>query len=425
MVINNKNRSYKDSDFFLLFDIYYYIKTFDKWYIRHTYQNSIHIFLKFMIFIYESIYVMKKLTTKEFVERAKKMHGNKYDYSKVNYKNNKTKVCIICPIHGEFWQLPSFHLNGCECPKCKGKNMTTEEFCRKSRLIHGDKYDYSKVNYINNSTKVCIICPIHGEFWQTPDNHIHEHGCPFCKANKLSKIKANSIEDFIKKAKEIHGEKYDYSKVKYVNNRTKVEIICPIHGSFWQTPNSHLANRGCLKCSGKNKHTVEEFINLAKKIHGNKYDYSKVNYINNSTKVCIICSEHGEFWQTPDAHINGNQGCPACKESKLEKEIRLFLNENNIEYIQRKTFVWLKKERLLHYDFYLPKYKVAIECQGLQHFKSVNYFGGIEKLKKQQEYDLFKKIKSKEHGIKLLYFANEQYSNEIITDKNNILTYIK
>ena len=368
---------------------------------------------------------MKKLTTEEFVKRAKEIHGDKYDYSKVEYTNNRTKVCIICPEHGEFWQLPSFHLNGCNCPKCKGKGMNTEEFIKRAKEIHGDKYDYSKVEYTNNRTKVCIICPEHGEFWQTPDNHIHGHGCPFCKSDKLTEINSSSSECFIENAKKIHGNKYSYSKVKYINNHTPVCIVCPIHGEFWQTPNAHLSGNGCSRCSKKNKHTTCEFIELAKKIHGNKYDYSKVEYINNSTKVRIICPEHGEFWQTPNAHINSSQGCPICRESKLEKEIRMFLNEHNINYTQRKTFDWLKKEKLLHYDFFLADYNIAIECQGLQHYKPIKYFGGEKQLAKQQEYDLFKKIKSEEHNIKLLYYANEKYSDEIIIDKNNILKYIK
>lgn len=236
-------------------------------------------------------------------------------------------------------------------------------------------------------------------------------------------MKRLTTEQFILKALTVHGNKYDYSKVEYKNNKTKVCIICPIHGEFWQLPSFHLNGCNCSKCKGKNI-TTEEFVRKANIIHHNRYDYSKVNYIDNKTKVCIICPIHGEFWQTPDAHINGNQGCPACRESKLEKEIRLFLNENNIKYTQRKTFEWLKKERLLHYDFFLNDYNIAIECQGLQHFKAINHFGGIKQLLKQQDYDLFKKIKSKEHNIKLLYYADKKYSNEIITDKNKILTYL-
>jgi len=367
---------------------------------------------------------MKRLTTEGFIEKARKVHGDKYDYSKVEYKNNRTKVCIICPIHGEFWQATSFHLMGCDCPKCKGKNMTTDEFIRRAKLVHGDKYDYSKTNYEGSKIKVCVICPEHGEFWQEPHNHLMGHGCPLCKKDKLLKIMSSSLGEFVEKARNIHGDKYDYSKVKYVNSSSKVEIICPTHGSFFQTPNNHLSGSGCIKCTNKNKHTTEEFIELSKKVHGDKYDYSKTNYVRNNERVCIICPEHGEFWKTPDAHINQKQGCPACNDSKLEREIRLFLDENNIKYTQRKTFDWLKKRRLLHYDFFLDDYNVAIECQGLQHFKAIEYFGGMEQLLKQQEYDLFKKTKSEEHNITLLYYSDKKYTDEIITNKNNILKYL-
>ena len=134
---------------------------------------------------------MKKLTTQEFIEKAIKIHGDKYDYSKVNYINYSTKVCIICPEHGEFLQTPDRHLHKCGCPKCffkkesDNKSSNIEEFIEKAKKIHNDNYDYSKVNYINNHTKVCIICPNHGEFWQTPNKHLNGHGCPKCKFSKL------------------------------------------------------------------------------------------------------------------------------------------------------------------------------------------------------------------------------------------------
>ena len=116
---------------------------------------------------------MKKLTTNEFIEKSRKVHGDKYDYSKVNYVNAKTKVCIICPIHGEFWQTPDLHLQGSGCSLCGGKiQLSEDEFIRRANLVHNNKYDYSKVNYINYHTKICIICPIHGEFWQEPANHL-------------------------------------------------------------------------------------------------------------------------------------------------------------------------------------------------------------------------------------------------------------
>ena len=193
------------------------------------------------------------------------------------------------------------------------KKYTTEEFIKKAREIHGDKYDYSKVEYVSYHTKVCIICPKHGEFWQTPANHLRNRNCPKCGNN--SKIKKRSLtkEEFIKKAREVHGDKYDYSKVKYINNYTKVCIICPEHGEFWQNANSHLRGCGCPKCCNNGvKLTTEEFVKKARKIHGDKYDYSKVEYKNSHTKVCIICPEHGEFWQTPTSHLHGESGCPMC-----------------------------------------------------------------------------------------------------------------
>ena len=197
---------------------------------------------------------MSKKTTEEFIHEARKKHGNKYDYSKVNYANNATKICIICPEHGEFWQEANNHLRGQGCPKCGLENSrekqasTKEEFIKKAREKHGDKYDYSKVEYINAHTKVCIICPQHGEFWQLPLNHLSGRGCSKCYADKTRKRLTSTIENFIKKAREKHGDKYDYSKVKYVNCMTKVCIICPEHGEFWQRPNSHLSGHGCPKC---------------------------------------------------------------------------------------------------------------------------------------------------------------------------------
>ena len=262
-------------------------------------------------------------TTDEFIAKAKKVHGDKYDYSKVKYIDTKSKVCVVCPEHGEFWQTPDSHLSGCGCPKCANKNKgeyrrsSKKDFITKARKIHGDKYDYSNVDYVNNYTKVCIICPKHGEFLQTPSNHLNGQGCPKCKGDKTRERLTLSKEEFIQKANEVHGNKYDYSKVEYVNNRTKVCIICPEHGEVWQTPHNHLSGQGCPKCGvEKQTSTKEEFIKKAKEIHGDKYDYSKVDYSNAHTKVCIICPNYGEFLQTPNNHLRGH-GCPKCKRNKL------------------------------------------------------------------------------------------------------------
>lgn len=362
---------------------------------------------------------MIKLTTENFIERANKIHGNKYDYSKVKYVNNSTKICIICPEHGEFWQTPSNHLAGKGCIKCRHvkvgniRRKTLNSFIDEAKSIHGNKYDYSKMNYITAEKKVCIICPEHGEFWQTPSSHLNGAGCPKCNGGiRLTQ------EEFLNKAKEIHGDKYDYSKVVYKNSGTKICIICHEkdefgneHGEFWQTPGSHLAGSGCLKCSKKIV-TEKDFYLRSNKIHETKYDYSKVNYINSITKVCIICPEHGEFWQTPHKHMSG-QGCPKCKESKLEARVKKILEKYNIKYTQEQKFEWLKLNQPLRLDFYLPDYNIAIECQGKQHFyENCNFGNNWEKLDLIKLRDKTKYEQCTKHGITILYYTTEKVDDD-------------
>lgn len=383
----------------------------------------------------------KKLTTEKFIEVAKEVHGNKYDYSKVVYKSSHDKVCIICPEHGEFWIQPNSHLNGRGCQKCgnlnKGANkkITQEEFLKKAKEIHGDKYDYSKVVYTGSKNEVCIICPEHGEFLQKPIYHtFNKCGCPKCalKANSdRNKQNRQSLEDFVKKAKEIHGDKYDYSKAEYVNRKTKICIICPVHGEFWQTPSDHIFQKqGCPKCgikrrADKNRLSKEDFVLKAKEIHGDKYDYSKVEYVDCMKKVCIIChekdkngKEHGEFWQTPNNHLRGN-GCPKCKESKGERVIRDILENKDIDYEQEKTFDWLKYDGSMFLDFYLPEYSSAIEFQGVHHYIPVDFSGrGQESAKSnlltQKARDKEKNRLCKEHNIKIYYITyNEKIDKKL------------
>lgn len=375
----------------------------------------------------EKTHNTQRKTLSQFIEESRNAHGDKYDYSKVNYIGNKNKVCIICPEHGEFWQAPIKHINGSGCPRCirPNTNLTLEEFIHKAQKAHGDKYDYSKVVYKDARTKVCIVCPIHGEFLQTPGKHLSGQGCPKCGGRYPC-----NTEEFIKRARKVHGDKYNYSKVEYVNYETKVCIICPEHGEFWQTPDGHLHGAGCQICSGTHKSNTVEFIKKAMEIHGNRYDYSKVNYVNNSSKVCIICKKHGEFWQTPANHLNG-KGCQKCKITRTELDVMNYLDEHKIQYNYQCTFDWLKNVGSLFYDFYLPGYSVAIECQGIQHFKEVGYFGGEKALQYNIEKDILKKKLSEEHGIKVFYYSNlgieypyQVYENieELINDIKNYAT---
>jgi hypothetical protein len=371
----------------------------------------------------------KKLTKEEFIKKANEVHKGKYNYDNVEYVNCDTKVCIICPEHGEFLQTPYNHTRGQGCPKCKGdkiresKTLTKKEFIKKANKVHGDKYVYTNVKYVNANTKVCIICPEHGEFWQAGGNHIQGQGCPKC-ANEVNGERCRSSkEDFIKKARKVHGVKYDYSKVDYVNSKTKVCIICPEHGhgEFWQTPSNHLNGKGCQKCGGSYVPTTEEWIASVNEVHGGKYDYTNVTYVNSATKVCIICPEHGEFWQTPNHHIRGI-GCPKCNLSHLERDVMNYLDEVEITYDYQKRFNWLGKQSL---DFYLPDYNVGIECQGKQHFFPIDFAGkGVEWACKEFDENILRDKKKKKlcekHGMKLLYFGNipnhDTFLGEVVHD---------
>ena len=374
---------------------------------------------------------MKKKTTIEFIEEAKNVHSDKYDYSKVEYINKNTKVCIICPEHGEFWQRPSDHLQGAGCYKCgrkncKGKKVTTKDFIENAVKLHGNKYDYSKSEYIDSKTKICIICPEHGEFWQLPTAHLQGQGCPKCKKYKIGKNKYDT-KIFIEKSKLIHGDKYDYSKVNYTDSLTKVCIICPEHGEFWQEPNSHLRGFGCKKCANEIKKNIvrENFIKRCNEIHNNKYDYSKASYDGWNEKICTICPEHGEFWQTGGAHLMG-AGCPTCSKSKLENELIKIFVESNIKFINSAKFNWLGRQ---HLDFYLPDYNIAVECQGEEHFKSIDFFGGKDEFININKRDINKNILCKENGIKLLYYSNLNYDKfleeKLYRNKEELLKEIK
>ena len=365
----------------------------------------------------------RKITTETFIKELKEKWGDKYDFSKVNYINAHTKVCIVCPKHGEYWTYPvTIRTSGCRKCSVEKHSLTTEEFIEKARKVHTDKYDYSKVNYINANTKVCIVCPEHGEFWQTPASHLNGIGCPKCGFERIREKNKITLNEFIKKAKEVHGDKYDYSKVEYVNNKTKVCIICPEHGEFWQTPDSHLRGGGCKKClneklSSDRLLTTEEWIEKARKVHGDKYDYSKTIYKGYYEKVCITCPEHGEFWQLAYNHLQG-KGCGQCRMSQLENRVNQLLLKNKIkfEYNIRPDFLKNGKSyRSL--DFYLPDYNIAIECQGVQHFSDSKYY----KRSGDKAYhdDKLKYEDCKKQGIRIIYFSNYIIDNYIDTVFNN------
>lgn len=250
------------------------------------------------------------------------------------------------------------------------RKLTLEQFLHQALRHHGSAYDYSKAQYVNFSTKVEIICNQHGSFLQTPRGHIvGQQGCPRCANEYKTTAMRHTTDQFIEQSRSVHGALYDYSKSMYVDMGTKVSICCKEHGTYLQTPSNHIHNKaGCPKCDNKNMSTAD-FIRKAKNIHGECYDYTESIYINVTTPIKIKCSIHGTFMQKPNAHLHGRCGCQMCNSSKGEQVIRRILDSASVDYEMEKTFDRCRSILPLRFDFYLPRLNTIIEFDGIQHFK--------------------------------------------------------
>ncbi len=297
---------------------------------------------------------------------------------------------------------------------------TTEQFIKEAIEIHGNKYDYSKSLYTGSHKKLIIVCKKHGKFFQNPTGHIHnKQGCPKC-----ANVYVPTTEEFIKKMNILHKNKYNYSKCVYKGSNKKIKIICPIHGEFLQRVAEHRTGCGCKKCVQCHNWNTKEYIEKAKKIHGNEYDYSKTEYKNARTKIKIICPIHGMFEQRPNSHLNGC-GCSVCKISHGESKILQFLIKNKIDYITEKSFLGCKNPKtggLLKYDFYIPSKNLLIEFDGAQHFRQTwlkNFITCDADLKSIQYRDKIKTKFAKNNGIKLLRipYTKIKSTEKILTNK--------
>ena len=306
----------------------------------------------------------------KFIEKAKNRHGDKYDYSKVEYINSTTKVCIICKEHGEFWQTPQGHVRGQGCPKCanikRGDTFRSDgdTFVKRATVLHDGKYIYDKDSYINAMTKVPILCLKHGTFWMTPMNHLLGQGCPKCNGRGLN------TEEIIELFKKKHGDSYDYSKVVFTKMHEKVCIICKKHGEFWQTPSKHLLGQGCPKCGIEKRAEEknigqEEFIRRCKSIYGTNYIYDETEYTKMENKVKIICPKHGEQLINYYNLLNG-QGCYHCG-----RETTAFKNTiTNEEFIKRGKEIFGDEYTYEHLDMYNrdEEGKVIVTCKKTRKF---------------------------------------------------------
>lgn len=293
-------------------------------------------------------------TTQEFKSKAIAVHGNRYDYSLVDYKTSKANVVLICPTHGKFSQEPRNHLSGKGCPDCGGKKkLSNQVFIQKASAVHGDLYDYSYVRYLTSETAVQIICPVHGAFQQTPHAHLRGAGCRRCGIVAMAKKRTLTTKEFISNAKRVHADRYDYSKTEYIDGKSPVTVVCSKHGKFVQMPRKHLLGQGCPACGGKLRLTVEEFVGRAKEVHGDKYDYTEVEYVNDRTKLIIICPDHGRFLQTPSVHVHNKAGCPACAGNKrLTSE----------SFVDRAIAIHSERYDYSFVDYINSREKVTIVC---------------------------------------------------------------
>lgn len=404
----------------------------------------------------------KKYTTEEFINELKKIHGEKYDYSKLEYTGLNKTIVFICEIHGEQKKIAKKHLNGTGCTKCGRRqseyvpttNITTEEWIERAKNVHGDMYDYSEVVYENCKNHITIICKKHGSYKQNPTSHIRGAGCSECTRKKKQKhlkeiryknpvVVKKTLEYFIQKASSIHNNFYDYSKVDYQGNKEKVIIICPEHGQFSQTAGSHLQGHKCFKCNGSEKYTNESFAAKANVVHNNKYTYGKVEYTDNKGKVIITCPKHGDYTLVAKKHIEGRgcQKCNLCEGCELFRTLKKKLcsycepKETNKLYVKTKEMkiVNFLRENLPDQEFIHNK-SVGTDCTGTNLFPDIRFDMG--------HYNLIVEVDEFKHRGKS-YECDEQRMYDIVaklgtpcvflrynpddkkSDKNKLLKYVK
>jgi DNA-binding protein len=362
---------------------------------------------------------LKTKTKNNFINEANKVHNNKYNYSKTEYKNNHTKVIIICPIHGNFKQSPKDHLKGHGCPKCGGTyKLTNEHFIKKVNGIHNDKYDYSKTKYKNLSYKGIIICPIHGEFKQTPENHKDKKaGCPFC-INQRSKYEdeiINELKGFkilknIKIDKIMNNRFLETIKEKnikllsdYINSTTKVKIKCNVCNYEWETLPHVLYRSGCPQCNNQIKYTIE--------LLQEKLPHLKIIdniYKNNKTHITVQCENCNYIWKhRPDKLLQGAkcQNCNSGVKVTHNEYIDKFQFNENLEilgeFINYKTPIKVKCLKCNHIWEMLPS-NLNKKCGCPKCFNKISSYED-ELYEEFKEYDIERNKRFNNYEIDLFF----------------------
>lgn len=258
-------------------------------------------------------------------------------------------------------------------------SMGHDEFVRRATLKHVGRYSYELTQFTSTKKKVIVSCPEHGPFEQVAGAHLyHGHGCPGCSAES----NGYKAADFIALARERFGDRFNYDKVVYVDSKVHVTITCSIHGDFDQSPNCHLrSTKSCPPCGREavglaSRGTLDLFIEKSVEVHGNRYDYSRAEYVDIRTPVVIICPDHGPFEMQPVSHYRGTR-CPPCRESRGEVAVRRELEKAGVDFVAQWTHPTLRRKRLLRFDFAIPARRIAIEFDGGQHFGPVNFRGAL------------------------------------------------
>ena len=294
------------------------------------------------------------------------------------------------------------------------RKFSKDDFINKAISIHGDKYTYDNSVYLNNKKPITVSCKIHGDFSIIAGNFLRGSCCPTCSKNSGNEKKKKNTDWFISKSMERHGDKYDYSKSLYVGALNNIKIVCKIHGEFLQRPGSHISGVGCPKCGNlnqakKRKRNTDLVVKKFKSVHKDIYDYTESVFISKDKKIKIICKIHGEFWQFAHNHISNKNGCPKCKASIGEKNVREILRIKDFVFLEQKTYNDCKNKNKLRFDFCVEKNgkEFLIEFDGPQHFEPVSFFGGKEGFELIKKRDSIKNKFCEENNIPLLRLSKD------------------
>lgn len=289
----------------------------------------------------------RKLTTAEFIAKARTKHGDCYDYAEVEYQGSEVAVAIRCAEHGVFSMTPHKHLSGRGCGRCTFVR-TTDDFVAKAHCVHGLRYDYSSTEYTTSLDKVMIGCSEHGPYMQRASSHLEGVGCPKCGLRAFAAKKTVTTEGFVRRSRAAYGDLYDYSDTQYAHSHQR---------------------------------------------------------------LTVTCRKHGPFETLPSNHIRGRSGCPQCIESRHERAVRAALEAKCIAFVPQKGFPWLQHKGPQYLDFYLPDYNVGIECQGEGHFQQVNFAGFEDPIDVLMGFhetvvrDQNKEYLCRSNGVRMIYFT--------------------